>query len=103
LATQPRGTRYSRDEWIVLLDYFYSEPEPTHTDSHPQLVDFARRLRRPPGSVDANLRTIKLALTKSAGFEHGARLMREVVSKYRHDRGTLSSDAAAARSRVLGP
>ena len=74
-----RGPDYSRDEWIILLHYFLTQPELTHTNSHYQLERFAAAIGRTPGSVDASLRNIKLALTGSAGLEHGSSVMRDVV------------------------
>ena len=77
-----RSRTYSRDEWTVLLYYFRTEPEPTHTDSHPALQRFARQIGRTPGKVDASLRNIKLELIGTAGFEHGSSAMREITREY---------------------
>ena len=97
---KPKGQHYSRDEWLVLLNYFYSQVEPTHTDNHAQLVAFAGSIGRTPGSVDANLRTIKKALTQAAGFDHGASTMRNVVQQYWIKRPQLAQDAAQAMARI---
>ena len=95
-----RGERYSRDEWLVLLHYFLSQPEPAHTDSHPSLIQFAAQIGRSPGSVDASLRNIKMAVTGAAGFEHGARTMRVVVAEFANDPNGLAETAAEAPSRI---
>lgn len=100
MAMKPKRRRYSRDEWIVLVNYFFAQPESTHTDSHPALVEFADSIGRVPSSVDRNLRTVKMYWTKSAGLEHGAQTMREVVDEYKSDFERLKQDASQALGRI---
>ena len=96
----PRKGNYSRDEWVALLYYRSTQPEPTQTDSHPQLVQFASHIGRTPSSVDANMRTIKRVQTGAAGFEHGARLMKEVVEQYGADLAGVIAEAPQALTRI---
>lgn len=94
-----RRRTYSRDEWIVLLYYFYNCPEPTQTDSHPALQAFAGGFGRTVGSIDKQMRTIK-SYVAAAGLTHGAKTMRAVVDRYQNKPAALRIAAKAALRRI---
>ena len=75
----------SQEEWIILVDYFFHSPEPTHTDSHPECRALAQLIGRTPGSVDSSLRNIKSIHTGAAGRPHSSQLARRVYEAYTGD------------------
>lgn len=97
-----RGPAYSRDEWIILFEYFISHDTAEHDDSNPVLIDFARALGRDASSVDMSLRNIKAYYGNGAGLPKGSGKMKEVVDTYRSDIPALKKAAAEARRRLSG-
>lgn len=94
------GRPISRDEWIVLLDYFFHSPEPTHTDSHPKCKRLADEIGRRPGTVDSSLRNLKSIYTGAHGRTHAAGTARAVHDEYRNRRSQLRRDARSALLRI---
>lgn len=94
------GRPISRDEWIVLLDYFFHSPEPTHTDSHPECKRLADELGRRPGTVDSSLRNLKSIHTGARGRTHAASTARDVYNAYKNRRSQLRKEARLASARV---
>ncbi len=83
----------SEEEWVILLDYFFTNPEPTHTDSHPLCQQLARLIGRSPGTVDSSLRNLKAIHTGTAGLSHGSRVARRIYERY-HDQQQNLHDSA---------
>ena len=96
------GEPISHDEWIVLLDYFFRSPEPTHTDSHPKCKRLAEQIGRSPGTVDSSLRNLKSIHTGLHGRTHAAATARTVYDEYKDKLALLRRDARSALSRILG-
>lgn len=97
------GRRISRDEWIVLLDYFFHSPEPTHTDSHPECRRLAQNIGRSSQTVDSSLRNLMYIHTNGRrGRPNAARTARQVYGEYRSRRAQLRTDARSARLRIQG-
>ena len=94
------GRPLTEDEWLVLLDYFFRSPEPTHTDSHPACQDLAHRLGRPPSTVDFSLRNLKNIDTRSSGMSHAASTARRLYSEYVNRREHLRHSAARVLVRI---
>jgi len=90
----------SRDEWIVLLDYFFRSPEPTHTDSHPECRKLAVSIGRSPSTVDFSLRNLKSVRTAAHGMPHVAATARRVYSRYHNRLSNLQQEAALALLRI---
>ncbi len=95
-----RRSRLTEEEWVVLLDYFFQSPEPTHTDSHPLCHQLAQLLGRTPGSVDSSLRNIKSIHTGAAGFTHASKLARDVYESHATDLATLHLRAEGIREQL---
>ena len=94
------GRTISRDEWVVLLDYFFRSPEPTHTDSHPKCKGLADEIGRSASSVDSSLRNLKSIHTGAHGRSHAASAAREVYKAYKGKLPQLRKDARAAMARI---
>src|SRR2546427_12701320 len=97
------GRRLTREEWIVLLDYFFEFPEPSHTDSHPACRAMARAIGRPAGTIDSSLRDLMYVHTNGArGRPNIAEEGRRIYREFRHDRTRLHSEAIASLARIQG-
>jgi len=91
--------KWTEDEIVLALEYYYGCPENMHTDSHASCQKRAGVLGRSPGALDKILRNIKQAETGGAGLEHASSLIRQLVSEYAGNPKQLKEDAAAIRGK----
>ena len=101
MALRKPGTPLTNDEWTLLISYYLTQPERTHTDSHPKCVAFARKIGLSPQTVDMSLRNIKAHATRNAGLRKGARRMKELSDRYQANPVLLRRDQKEALQRIV--
>jgi hypothetical protein len=89
--------KWTNNEIVLAMEYFYQCPEPMHTDSHVMCRKMAALLDRSPSALDKILRNIKQAHTGIAGLPNASSLIRDLDKRYRNDRQGLLQEAARIR------
>lgn len=93
------GRAYSRDEWILLYEYYTTHETPEQDDANPVLRAFANELGRSPSSVDKSLRNIR-AYCEGPGLANNAAMMKEVVDQYKGNPSALKRAASDIRQKL---
>lgn len=97
---------WSRDEEIVLLDFYFNSPEPTHTDSDPLCGALAEQLGHTPSAVDMRLRNIR-SIEEKRGLPNAAASLKALLVEF-HSSPSAFKDAAdevrqrRGRQRIIG-
>lgn len=99
MALRRRNPRWTRDQDLVLLDYYFTSPENTHTDSHPDCQGLAALLGRTPSAVDMRLRNLK-SVHQGPGLPHASNALREILNEFGRNRAQLKGLASSARRRL---
>lgn len=77
--------QWSRDEFVVLLAFYFRYPRPSHTDSHADCIRLADALGRTPSAVDSQLRNIDYDLVRGTGDRHVSVHLSEILGEFRDD------------------
>jgi hypothetical protein len=98
-----RGSIWSRDELIIVLDLYCRLPRGRFTDSEPEVVETARMIDRTPGAVAMRLANYMALDDRSgaAGLAHSGIHARRVWEEFRGDAAQVSAAAAAARAKII--
>jgi len=91
--------RWSDDELLVLLAFYFRFPRPSHTDSHADCRRLARVIGRTPGAVDNQLRNIDVDLIRAAGDRHVSNRLAELLDEHKHNLTHLYRQANIALRR----
>jgi len=86
-------SRWSDDEIIVLLAFYFRYPRLAHTDSHPDCQRLARILGRSAGAVDNQLRNIDFDLMRRTADRHCSRRLAELLEQYKDNLPILYREA----------
>lgn len=89
---------WSRDEEIVLLDFYFSSPENTHTDSHADCRALARQLGRSASAVDMRLRNVR-SLLENRGLPHIPPNIQHILREFAHNHTRIRQEADRIRRR----
>jgi hypothetical protein len=97
--------RWSDDQYILALEFYYTCDERMHTDSHSTCQVVAHEIGKGPRALDLIIRNIKYADTNgAAGMPNAAKRIFELVEEYRGRTNDLKARAAEIRERLgLGP
>lgn len=93
------NSRWSDDEFIVLLAFYFRYPRSSHTDSHPDCQKLARTLGRTPGAIDNQLRNIDFDLVHQTSDRHCSQRLAQLLDQYKDNLPTLYQAANAILQR----
>jgi hypothetical protein len=77
--------RWTDDQLIVLLAFYYRTPQPEQTDSHIRCQQFAHAIGRTPGAVDSQLRNVAYDLARHVGDRHVSRKLAALHDLHKDD------------------
>lgn len=77
--------RWSRDELLVLLAFYFKYPRASHTDSHADCIRLATELQRTPSAVDSQLRNLDYDLVRQAGDRHVSTELQAILDEFKDD------------------
>src|SRR5437868_3103286 len=75
--------RWTRDEFVVLLAFYFKYPRASQTDSHADCIRLAAALGRTPGAVDSQLRNIDYDLVRNTGDRHVSSNLHDILNEFR--------------------
>ena len=84
--------RWTDEEFIVLLAFYFRYPRSSHTDSHQDCQMLAQALERTPGAVDNQLRNIDYDLVRQVDDRHVSQRLWELLSLYKDNLRDLYSE-----------
>lgn len=90
-----KGTsnRWSDDQLIVLLAFYFRRPRAEHTDSHPRCIQLANAIGRTPGAADNQMRNIDYDLVRTAGDRHCSVRLGQLLNLHRSNLTALYREA----------
>lgn len=91
--------RWSDDELVVLLAFYFRYPRLSHTDSHPDCQRLARVLGRSAGAVDHQLRNIDFDLVRQTADRHCSQRLAQLLNQYKDNLPYLYSEANSILER----
>lgn len=77
--------RWTREEFVVLLAFYFKYPRASHTDSHADCIGLAGALQRTPSAVDSQLRNIDYDLVRQSGDRHVSIHLLEILNEFKDD------------------
>jgi hypothetical protein len=77
--------QWTRDEFVVLLAFYFKYPRASHTDSHADCIALAAALGRTPSAVDSQLRNIDYDLLRSSGDRHVSAHLAALLNEFKDD------------------
>jgi hypothetical protein len=77
--------RWTRDQLVVLLAFYFKYPRASHTDSHADCIALATALGRTPSAVDSQLRNLDYDLVRGSGDRHVSADLLEVLNEFKDD------------------
>jgi hypothetical protein len=77
--------RWTRDEFVVLLAFYFKYPRASHTDSHPDCILLAAALGRTPSAIDSQLRNLDYDLVRSSGDRHVSAHLLALLNQFKDD------------------
>jgi hypothetical protein len=77
--------RWTRDEFVVLLAFYFKYPRASHTDSHSDCIRLAGALERTPSAVDSQLRNLDYDLVRNSGDRHVSTHLQAVLNEFKDD------------------
>lgn len=91
--------RWSDDDLVVLLAFYFRYPRSSHTDSHPDCQGLARVLGRSASAVDHQLRNIDFDLVRQAADRHCSQRLAQFLNQYKDNLPHLYSEANSILER----
>lgn len=77
--------RWARDEYVVLLAFYFKYPRASHTDSHPDCIRLAGALGRTPSAIDSQLRNLDYDLVRNTGDRHVSAHLQALLNEFKDD------------------
>ena len=78
-------SRWSSDELIVVLAFYFKSARFEQTDSHPECQKLAKAIGRSAGAVDQQIRNIDYELVRQAGDRHVGPTLSQLYEEYKDD------------------
>lgn len=77
--------QWTRDEFVVLLAFYFKYPRASHTDSHADCIRLAEALGRTPSAIDSQLRNIDYDLVRNTGDRHVSAQLYDLLEEFKSD------------------
>lgn len=85
--------RWTRDEFVALLAFYFKYPRASHTNSHADCIRFATALGRTPAAVDSQLRNIDFDLVRQSGDRHVSADLQALLEEFKDNITALYREA----------
>jgi hypothetical protein len=95
--------RWTRDQLIIAIEFYYICPERMHTHDHAKCKEIANVIGRSAGALEKIIRNIKSADTGRHGLVDASQLIYQLVGNYKHNLPLLHSHADEVRARRNWP